>query len=50
MWRILPGSSRAAPCDNTEAEALFALDVCDLQCFGDTLKVDLLDVQGGEIK
>jgi len=32
------------PSDDAKAEALFALDVRDLQGFGDTLKVGLLDV------
>ena len=43
VWKhISPGGSKAASRDNAEVEALLALDVPDLQCFGDTLKVNLL--------
>ncbi|QCE10966.1 hypothetical protein DEO72_LG10g2199 [Vigna unguiculata] len=39
-----PSGSRAAQGDDAEAKALFAMDVCGLQYFGDTLKIGLLDV------
>jgi len=45
VWkRVSPSGSGAALGDNAEAEALFALDVRDLQGFGDTLNIGLLDV------
>ena len=44
VWKeILPGDSRAAPSDNVEARLFYALNVHGLQCFGDTLKIDLLE-------
>jgi len=45
VWKqVLPDDSRAMLSDDVEVEALFALDVRGLQGFGETLKVDLLDV------
>ncbi|QCE06337.1 hypothetical protein DEO72_LG9g1349 [Vigna unguiculata] len=44
VWNwISPGGFGAEPSDNARVEYLFALDVCGLQCFGDTLKIDLLE-------
>jgi len=45
VWKwVSLGGYRSTPGDNTVAEPWDALDMCDLQCFGDTLKVGLLDV------
>ena len=44
IWnKILPNDSRAVSDDKTKDEWLFALDVCGLQCFGDILKIYVLE-------
>ena len=44
IWNVIsPGGLGVVPSDNAIAEWLFALDVHGLQCFGDTLKIDLLE-------
>jgi len=44
VWNAVSlGGSRVVSNDNTEAEWLFPLGVFGLHCFGDTLKIDLLE-------